>query len=88
MSEIKVGDLVAVTRPSGCCGTTNGMGLVFVVGAIRTAVGHCPLCGEGRGVTTAAFYAEWGAWCAIERLTKIDPPPVAEDVPAVEEMTA
>ncbi len=87
MSDIKAGDLVMVVREKSCgCESLIPVGAPYVVARINPAGAKCEFCGSGD--PNAAFDRGDGIGAVAWRLIKIDPPPVAEDVPAVEELTA
>lgn len=88
MSEIKAGDLVMVVRPTPCCDAWEYVGRCGTVKAIFDTCGRwCSKCGHEYGDVLAADVSGLGEGLA-SRLIKIDPPPIAQDVPAVEELTA
>lgn len=83
---IKKGDLVMIVRAAPCCGANKSVGAVFIAGEDAPHVlGHCGACGsihdEGRAVWG---YKHFGA--PVSRLTKIDPPPIHEQI--IEEAVA
>ncbi len=87
MSKIKKGDLVMVVRKQPCCGSALGIGTTYpVVGVVNERGWPCANCGSYAREPIILDTPEGGY--ALSRLIKIDPPPVAEDVPAVEELTA
>jgi hypothetical protein len=86
MSEIKAGDLVMVVRPTTCCNWSGNVGEIFRVADVSLDYSECGCRYYGKEL--AALDPGDGTWCDVSQLIKIDPPPVAEDVPAVEELTA
>lgn len=70
---IKAGDLVMVTRPTICCGSAYGIGMVFTAGDIKEGIGLCMHCGKNQ-VGAATSIPNSTNRCATYRLTKIDPP--------------
>lgn len=87
MSDIKAGDLVMVVREKSCgCESLIPVGAPYVVARINPAGAKCEFCGDSD--SNASFDRVDGVGAVGSRLIKIDPPPVAEDVPAVEELAA
>ena len=89
MSEpIKVGDLVIVVHPSGCCGGNNDIGTVFSVLAIQiNGGGNCEYCREMHGQKLC--YACCGTfWWPLRRLKRIPPLSELEGEKRDEEITA
>jgi hypothetical protein len=60
--------------------------MVYTVSHVSTVSDRCNQCGK-EGVYTLVWDVAGGAE-ELSTVIKIDPPPVAEDVPAVEELTA
>jgi hypothetical protein len=89
MSEIKVGDLVMVVRPSFCIGGDDGIGTIFVVLSIyeEKNLGPCEYC--HKKTCNVGHYAYDGtfAW-GINRLKKIDPLAGQDSTEYKEELTA
>lgn len=83
---IKKGDLVMVTRPTPCCASDAPTGKIFVVDAVAQAAGFCVLCGAERHGLAAWNDQREGGWIDVYRLTKIDPPPIHEQI--IEEAVA
>jgi hypothetical protein len=88
---IKAGDLVMVVRARSCCGATEGMGYVFIVGDIY----HGPVgCGYCRIQKVGALAREAGHFngAGVYRLLRIDPPAqgdaLSESTRTGEELTA
>lgn len=81
MSDIKVGDLVMIVKPTLCCGVGKSLGQIFTVCALVDATRSIfPRCGS----THAARLAQDGndrRWCEIDRLKKIDPPAEGDSLP-------
>lgn len=85
MSEqIKVGDLVMIKSVAGYCDCHSGM--YRIVLAIRPSIGYsmCARCDDSRKVD--GMFAELsnsdtrnGGW-PIERLKRIDPPPIEQSI--------
>lgn len=76
MPDISVNDLVMVVRPTSCCGTSKGIGLVFTVKKIETKeFTLCAYCDK----VIDSYVGVWGAGNTpyrIERLKRI--PPIGE----------
>jgi hypothetical protein len=81
--DIKAGDLVAVVKPTPCCGRADALGRVFTVGAVVTAPGRCSFCGA-ISFDTQAMQPN-GRWIVLSRLQKIRPLCTPESI--VERMT-
>lgn len=80
---IKEGDLVQVIRPTPCCGSTIGLGVVYTALAVGNVEQQCDCCGEilHTGLVVAFFskHPERGTLMhghMIERLKRI--PPLSE----------
>lgn len=86
MSAIKAGDLVCVVRPTVCCGNHNAIGLMFKVASVQVTETRCQLCGKS-GIKPVAF-SDDDSGEHMSTVIKIDPPPLTEDTPATEELTA
>ena len=83
MSEpIKVGDLVAVVKPSVCCGNTNRVGYVFAVRKIDPAPGWCLYCHS----TLPSEYGSDEGWYSGTRLKRIPPLSELEGQPTQEDI--
>ena len=78
---IKKGDLVMVVRPISCCGSTKRLGEVFVAGDYWAGHAFCTVCGHDRTQYGPFIVVPGGNRCMeASRLTKIDPPPITQDV--------
>lgn len=55
MSEIEVGDLAVIVKPTPCCGRDDSVGLVFRVMGIETGDESCRFCHARRVATSAAI---------------------------------
>jgi hypothetical protein len=69
---IGVGDLVAVVKPTPCCGNPTAVGWHFIVSGFRSnAPGQCMYCGDFQHKMVADGHPE----CAfnIDRLKRIPP---------------
>ena len=87
MSEIKVGDLVMVVKPSNCCSNyrQSFYGRHFVVSNILVNVKcECTICGCNYIASLAE--SERGRAIEIERLKKIDPPSEGDSLPTRKEL--
>lgn len=73
MSEIKVGDLVVVVKPTLCCGRGESVGKIFTVTGFRKD--HLCVCGD-RSSGTYAVMDDGFNRRAIARLRRI--PPLSE----------
>ena len=84
---ISVGDLVAVVRAPECCGNPTGLGTIFYVRSIETYTGNCSMCGRHfkRQITTRKPN---GFLTQINRLKRIDPDILRDDIPTREVLTA
>jgi hypothetical protein len=73
MSDIKVGDLVMVVRPTSCCGRPGkSMGRIFVVTVLDGGRRRCLQCGQiSDGVIAGGDNV---IPASVERLKRIDPP--------------
>jgi hypothetical protein len=76
MSDIKVGDLVMVVKPSMCCGNPIAMGVVFVAGRGDADLFMCRHCGHKYQGIDATYNASSGYYFATQRLKRI--PPISE----------
>ena len=88
-NDIKVGDLVMVTKSMQCCGRSSYMGKVFIARSIELMTGWCPDCFTE---TTALCVDYNGGYLTtgfpMYRLIKIDPPALPEEITKDEEITA
>lgn len=86
--SIQVGDLVMMVHaPCECC--TEPMGIPFTVTAIAKhgVTIRCNRTAREVGIgPVAGGYSTWGI--PLSLLIKIDPPPLTEDTPTGEELTA
>lgn len=74
------GDLVAIVKPSLCCGNTDAVGVTFIVRVIKPGPSHCFHCGA-RWKSFDAQRSD-GIWCRVERLQKLRPPAFTDTLPA------
>ena len=89
MSEIKAGDLVMVVKRRRCGCPSDVTGMVFRVRSVVVNSGYyCNQCGAVEETVIVFVDGFDGAALPMWRLIEIDPPPIAEDAPAVEELTA
>lgn len=70
-AEIKVGDLVVVTKPRLCCGEASGVGKVFRVGGMHKG-SNCYRCGNRYDATVAEVDGSFVS-CELPRLKRIPP---------------
>ena len=86
---IQVGDLVMVMRP-GC--NNNNLGRIFKVLAIRALSRECRSCGtfhgDPAGTLAAVHDLNTGGAFALQRLKRLDPDSLKDDVPTKEEIHA
>lgn len=83
-SAIKRGDLVAVMRPTPCCGGRGAIGAVFRVTRF-TPMGLCGVCSA---VVNEPAAGHAGALYALSRLDKINPERVPDAVQTAEGVCA
>ena len=81
---IQVGDLVVVIKPTDCCDSPYAVGFIFVVSCIRGGPGTCVHCG-GRYERIDACFENKG-WLGLDRLKRLDPDALRDDVPADERL--
>lgn len=75
-TNIRVGDLVLVAKPTPCCGNTEHVGIIFTVSKLsRLNVRDCWYCSH-RYVEPMAAIDENGDEYLISRLRRI--PPIAD----------
>lgn len=86
--SIQVGDLVMVRMTQPCCGDPAGSGMIYTVLAISDAKTQCAACGSIVTYSIAYNTDEPTGGFPVSRLFKIDPPPLTEDTPIGEELTA
>lgn len=85
---ISVGDLVMVVRPSTCCGSSfSGVGEIFKVALIKHDSGHRSCCGKVESVVRCLGEGHMLGYF-IDRLKRLDPDALKDDVPADERVTA
>jgi hypothetical protein len=77
MSDIKVGDLVMVVKPSACCGRLDFIGKTFIALEFKIGLSNCVYCGH-REDRTNIVGGEF--MFHIHRLIKIDPPALPESM--------
>lgn len=82
MSEkIEVGDLVMIVHGLKCCGGGKSFGLTFTVTELENEAGlRCKYC----KTVTDLVLANPGGF-AIERLKRINPPPISQSIETREE---
>ena len=77
MTDIKIGDMVMVVKPSSCCNSKKTIGRIFYVNAICRDLSKCTHCGAIR-IIDAAYEINNEDGCDIQKLIKINPP--AKDI--------
>ena len=89
MSNIKVGDLVMVTRPMPCCGNSDNVGDIYTAKAIFLVSALCRRCGKttiGKFVSTPETLNNYYGY-PEQCLTKIDPPSLPETIEEEKELS-
>jgi hypothetical protein len=83
MSDIKVGDLVMVVRPTTCCHSGERIGFITrVVAPIdRRPTAKCMGCGYVTENDDSMVRLEVGPYIKRSRLIKIDPPSEGDSLP-------
>ena len=81
MSDIKVGDLVMIVKPTVCCGYAGRIGRVFRAGRFNTKSAKCSLCGARATSFVGVLNPESGKFVDVVRLIKIDPPAEGDSLP-------
>jgi hypothetical protein len=76
---IKAGDLVMVTRPRPCGCPSPRMGIPFIAKSITKMHMLCATCGHEYGEVWRVE-RDGVRGTALFRLTKIDPPPIREQI--------
>lgn len=77
--NIKKGDLVMVVKPTLCCNSSSGIGLIFTVASTGYGWGKCAYCSE-ESKRAIAFLPD-GSCGTLSRLKKIDPPANGDSLP-------
>lgn len=73
-NDIKVGDLVQVVRPTGCCGNGNSLGRTFVADRLGTRDRtYCMFCRDEPNDSATVVYGDDGICYERERLKRIPP---------------
>ncbi len=81
MSDIKVGDLVIVVKPSLCCGSTRSIGHVFKVFTKDDPTIISCRCGHLSRNDDSWVMLQNGKYAERVRLKKIDPPSTGDSLP-------
>ena len=81
---ISVGDLVMVVRARECCGNDDAVGLVFRVFDFKPDF-YCDRCGT-QIIRSASMDGWWRA--GLNRLKRLDPDALKDDMPEREELSA
>lgn len=68
---IQVGDLVIVTKPTACCGSDIGVGLIFRVAAIAKSHAQCLTCGYTHMNEEMRAFDENACGALLPRLKRI-----------------
>jgi len=71
-ADIKVGDVVVITRPTTCCAFDELIGTVFTVSGIETVSGFCNVCHNYIHQQSGAQFD--GGYVQVSRLKKLDAP--------------
>ena len=86
--SFKPGDLVMVVKPTGCCDSTQSIGLMFTVKEMRHMASRCAGCGELVAANDVAVDEANGTVCFPSRLRKIDPLTEQDKTETLQEVTA
>lgn len=88
-AAIKPGDLVMVVLPSVCCGRTDSIGNVGIVqlNPSWATYAQCDVCGRTDRNTHMYRTIEGGGY-HIDTLKRIDPPALADENEAEQELEA
>jgi hypothetical protein len=86
VSNIKVGDLVMVVKPSSCCGNTLTIGDTFTVTSIDSYPSICGHCLKETKEYVVGGNSR-GSLAAVNRLIKIDPPALPESLECEKELS-
>lgn len=82
MNDIKEGNLVMVVKSMQCCSWDKSIGMIFITKAVEIrGLCHCRNCGEIDVVPVLRALRPDGAWSAVSRLKKIDPPATGDSLP-------
>jgi len=68
---IQVGDLVMVVKPTVCCKSEIGIGMIFKVAAIARSFAHCITCGYVHPTEELRAYDENACGALLQRLKRI-----------------
>jgi len=85
---ISKGDVVAVVRPTHCCGIEDALGFTFTVSSVTHSTRRCIYCGTIFTTLTAQCSEGKfkGLSCVISRLKRFDPDLLKDDIPTGEEL--